>query len=224
MSEPRVAALVCEGQTDVPIFRAIIQHLWPSVDDVRSLQPELDEAGRSARRAGWTEVRSWCEQHVNELDEVLSPLIGDPIDLLLIAVDVDIAIAAGIADPPKKVGSYESRRLRDVLRAWITPSRRAHPPDAVVFSTPVMAIEAWVVAALVRDERSPERLPNPAVLLVNKKKLRCSPKDGLPWKELHRYEKFAKRIASSLARVRKLCPEANRTCADIERRRDSLDQ
>jgi hypothetical protein len=28
MSETRIAAVVCEGQTDVPILRSIIQTLW----------------------------------------------------------------------------------------------------------------------------------------------------------------------------------------------------
>ena len=35
MSSPRIAALVCEGQTDVPILRAAIQAVWPEVEEVR---------------------------------------------------------------------------------------------------------------------------------------------------------------------------------------------
>jgi hypothetical protein len=223
MSDPRVAALVCEGQTDVPILRAIIQELWPSVDDVRSLQPELDEMGRTTGRAGWSEVRTWCEQHVDDLDDVLAPFVGDPIDLLLVVVDVDIAIEAGIADPPQAVGRYESKRLRDTLQAWLTPNRRTKLPQQVVFSTPVMAIEAWVIAAYFRRERHPEQVPEPASFLVQKKKLRSSPKDGRPWKELHRYQEFAARIAAGLPRVRKSCPEADRTCLVIEQRRRSIE-
>lgn len=44
MSEPRVAGLVCEGHTDVPVLRAVIEELWPEIEDVRCLQPELDES------------------------------------------------------------------------------------------------------------------------------------------------------------------------------------
>ncbi len=42
----RIAALVCEGQTDVPILKKMVQTLWPSIQEVRSLQPELDELDR----------------------------------------------------------------------------------------------------------------------------------------------------------------------------------
>jgi hypothetical protein len=222
MSEPRVAALVCEGQTDVPVFRAMIQELWPSVEQVLSLQPELDEMGRAHGRTGWSEVRSWCEQHAADLNEVLEPLVGEAVDLLLIAIDVDIAIAAGIADPPRRAGAYESKRLRDVMEGWLGPVVKKRVPEQVVFSTPVMAIEAWVIAALFRQERAPEGLPNPAEFLVSKKKLRRSPKDDKPWKELHRYRDFAGRIARGLSRVRKVCPEAERTCHAIEQRRDAV--
>jgi hypothetical protein len=223
MSEPRIAALVCEGQTDVPILRAIIQELWPSVLYVHSLQPELDEMGRAVGRAGWTEVRAWCEQHQGDLDDVLSPLIGDSIDLLLVAVDLDIAVKAGIADPPQALGGYESKRLRDTLKGWLAPTRKAKLPRQVVLSTPVMAVEAWVVAALFRAERHPEQLTDPATFLISKKKLRASPDDGRPWKELHRYQEFATRVVGGLSRVRRTCPEANRTCSDIELRRDAVE-
>jgi hypothetical protein len=223
MSEPRIAALVCEGQTDVPILRAVVQKLWPSVDEVRSLQPELDEMGRTAGRAGWTEVRTWCKQHAEDLNEVLSPFVGDPIDLLVVAVDVDIAIEAGIADPPKALGGYESKRLRDRLRNWLASASNAKLPAQVVFSTPTMAIEAWVVAALFRREKHPEQLANPAAFLVSKNKLHNSPKDGTPWKELHRYQGFANRIAAALSHVRQVCPEAERTCSEIARRKDSVE-
>jgi len=37
MSEPKIAALVCEGQTDVPVLREIIFKLWPEIEHVRAL-------------------------------------------------------------------------------------------------------------------------------------------------------------------------------------------
>jgi hypothetical protein len=220
MSRQKVAALVCEGQTDVPILTEVLSELWPDID-VRVLQPELDETDRVARggRAGWSEVKSWCEQNREDLDDVLDPLVGDPIDLLLLAVDMDIALEAKIADPPQKVGAYESPRLRATVESWLM-AQKSKVPAQIMVSTPVLAIEAWVVAALFPRERSPERVPDPARFLVKKRKLRESPKDGSPWKELHRYRDFAAQIARRLDRVRKTCPEADRTCDEIEVRRD----
>jgi hypothetical protein len=221
MSRQKVAALVCEGQTDVPILTQVLSELWPDVD-IRVLQPELDETGRVPRggKAGWSEVRTWCQQNRRDLAEILDPPVGDPIDLLLLAVDMDIALEAKIADPPQKVGAYESPRLRATVASWLTAGNSSKVPAQVMVSTPVFAIEAWIIAALFPRERSPERVPDPARYLVKKRKLRESPRDGSPWKELHRYRDFATQVARRLDRVRRACPEADRTCGEIEVRRD----
>jgi hypothetical protein len=216
MSEPTVAALVCEGQTDVPIFREIIRELWPSIEQVFSLQPELDETERARGRAGWSEVKSWCKQHASQLDEVLDPFVGDRIDILLVAIDLDIAIEAGIADPPQSPGPYESNRLKASMRKWLLPAGKRHLPASVVLSTPTMAVEAWVVAVIFPRQLHPERLSNPAEFLVEKRKLRPSPRDQKPWKEMHLYRAFASQVAKNLKRVRTACPEAERTCRAIE--------
>ncbi len=223
MSEARIAALVCEGQTDVPILREIIFKLWPEIEDVRSLQPELDETGRQTNQGGWSEVQRWCQQNANALEEVLDPDVGDPIELLLVAIDLDIAVEAGIADPPQAVGLYETTRLRDTIQSWLQSPNRAALPPQVVLLTPVMAIEAWVIAALYPKEKAPEKLLDPAEFLVGKKKLRPSPRDGKPWKELHHYRAFASQVAGKLKQIRKACPEAERSCREIERRRDELE-
>ncbi len=219
----RIAALVCEGQTDVPILKKMVQTLWPSIQEVRSLQPELDELDRAKGPAGWTQVQTWCERNAAALDDVLAPLLGDPIDLLVVAVDVDIAIDAGIADPPQEVGGYESTRLRRTLEGWLKAPRRRRLPRAVVVSTPVMAVEAWVIAALFPKERAPEQIADPAGWLVEKNKLRLSLKDGKPWKELYRYRAFAPQVASRWGHVRKVCDEAERVSLAVEQRRKQVE-
>jgi len=56
----RTAALVCEGSSDVPVLSAIIQKIWPDIDHVLTLLPEVDEIGRQRQqgRSGWSEVRA----------------------------------------------------------------------------------------------------------------------------------------------------------------------
>ena len=203
MSEPRFAALVCEGQTDVPILRAMLEAVWPELESIRCLQPELDESDRAKGPAGWTHVKAWCEAHADDLDDVLDPDLGDPIDLLVIAIDVDIAVEAQIVDPPQRVGLYETKRLRDKISHWLTPASGQGLPAAVVFSTPVRAVEAWIIAALYPQEKTPEGIADPAKWLVTKKKLRPSKNDGKPWKELHLYRDFAPIVAKRLARRRR---------------------
>ena len=224
MSEARIAALVCEGQTDVPILRAVLQEVWPDLEEVRCLQPELDEIDRAKGPAGWSQVKTWCEMHAGSLEEVLDPDLGDRIDLLVIAIDVDIAIEAGIADPPHSVGVYETTRLRNTMTAWLKTKERTNLPGAVVFSTPVMAVEAWIIAALFPREKTAEEIPNPARWLADRGKLRESPTDGKPWKELYRYrDDFAPRVGGKLKNVRKVCTEAERTLRAVEQRRLQLE-
>ena len=224
MSEPRVAALVCEGQTDVPILRAVLEEVWPELEEVRCLQPALDETDRAKGPAGWSQVKAWCEEHAGNLDEVLDPDLGDRIDLLVIAIDVDIAIEAKIADPPQSVGLYETKRLRDVIAGWLTTSERTSLPKQVLLSTPVRAIEAWIIAALHPKEPSPESIDDPASWLVMRKKLRISPTDGKPWKELHLYRDFAPVVAKKLRHVRRVCGEAERSVRAVEHRRRAMEE
>lgn len=218
MSKPRLAAVVCEGPTDVPIFREIILELWPTVEEVLALQPELDAIGKPfpGKPLGWSQVRAWCERNASAIGDVLDPAVGERIDLLVIAVDVDIAVAAGIGAKAKEVGAYETKRLHRVLKSWLN-SEATKLDSRIVFSTPVRAVEAWVLAALFRQTKSPETILDPAKELANRGRLRRR-KDGKPLKDLHVYREFAKIVASRLKVVRKCCPEAERTCRELESR------
>lgn len=218
MSDRFVAGIVCEGPSDIPVLREIILTIWPEIDDVRVLQPEVDEIGRmrAGATAGWCGVRSWCEQHAGRLSEVTDPDVGERFDLLVVALDVDIAIDAGIANPPASVGAYATKRLCDVVKGWLRTNARSALPPELVIAIPAMAIEAWVIAALFPRDNGPERARNPAEALVRKGKLRRSPRDGKPWKAARSYEDFARRVAGRLSAVRRGCSEAERMCRKIE--------
>jgi hypothetical protein len=178
---------------------------------------------RAKGPTGWSEVKAWCEANANNLVEVLDPPVGDRIDLLLIAIDVDIALEAKITDPPNEVGLYETKRLRDTITCWLNSKNRPLPKP-IFISTPVIAVEAWIIAAMFRKETSVERIADPATWLMKKKKLRASPKTGKPWKELHLYQDFAQAVAKNLTRVRRVCAEAERISRAIETRRLELEE
>lgn len=202
-----VVALVCEGQTDVPILRALLETVLGESIDVRCLQPELDETQRSKGRAGWTEVRAWCERNGSALDELFEPDLGDPIDILVVVMDVDVAVEAGIENPPVSgVGPYESSRLRSLIAGWLTGSDRR-----VQICTPVMAIEAWIIAAMFPREKKPEKISDPAGYLARRGKLKESALDGKVWKDLRIYrDEFARVVKANPKRVQRACPEADR--------------
>jgi len=220
MSKRSVMGVVCEGQTDVPILRAVLQELWPGIE-VRVLQPELDQLGKSIpnQPSGWTAVREWCEQNP-DLNDITNPLVGDRIDLLLIALDVDIALGAGLGPRQTPARAYDTSALCRVVKGWL---QAPVPRGLVVIAIPAMAIEAWVIAAVFPREQRPESIRDPAQYLVDRRKLRSSPRDQKPWKELWKYNEFATQVARKLARVRSRCTEANRVCNTIEERRRAFE-
>lgn len=214
----KTAAVVCEGPTDFPVLEAIILDLWPDIERVLPLQPPLDELGQpTSRRGGWSEVQKWCQAHADKLTELLSGDFGDPIDLLVVALDMDIAIQAGIMNPPKQgLTPYAAKRLCNTVKGWLETETKRLPAQLVI-GLPAMAVEAWIVAALFKDYKNPEKLDNPALYLAERGKLEM--KDGRPWKQIFRYRRFADQVAGSLEKVRVRCFEAERLCSKIEQRR-----
>ncbi|HWU86952.1 MAG TPA: hypothetical protein VN253_06740 [Kofleriaceae bacterium] len=219
--------MVCEGQSDSVIFEELIQKLWPEVVDIRRLHPEVDELDRAVGSSGWTGVREWCRRHAGKLASIIDPGIGQRLDVLVVAldIDIDIAVAAGISDPPKHGSAYDATRLCQTIKDWLRPTGAPSLPEELVIAVPSMATEAWAIAALYTSERNPENIEKPAEYLVAKKQLDW---DADPERRKKRkirklpatYRRFAQQISGKLSRVRKACPEAARICRKIERRRD----
>jgi len=221
-SGTRCVGLVCEGPTDVRILRAVLRELWPDARVV-ALQPEVDEAGIPVGpKRGWTAVREWCEQNAATMDDVVDPGIGDPLDLLVVALDVDIAVAAGIEDPPATTKAYDASRLCKTVKGWLRPDGQKKLAPQIVIGVAAMAVEAWVIAALPSKPANPEAVEDPAEWLAAHKKLPRHT-DGAPWKQIPMYDGFAGQIGAKLDKVRKRCGEADRLCGKIERRRATVE-
>lgn len=227
----RVAAVVCEGCTDFPILEGIILELWPEVDRVLPLQPPLDELGRpTSIRRGWSAVKTWCESNAENLHQLLSSDFGDPIDLLVVALDVDIAIQAEIINPPRQgLTPYVAKRLCNTVKGWLTTTDRRLPAELVIV-LPAMAIEAWIIAAVIAKCERPENLAAPAMYLAEHGELELIARQPAgdstrstrqrPHKDLSRYRgRFRSTVTRSLGKVRKKCVEAERFCNKVEQRR-----
>lgn len=219
--------LVCEGPSDFGLFEAVVRKLWPAVSRVLPLQPLVDElTGHAQGATGWTGVKAWCQEYAGKLDLVIDPGIGPPLDLLVIAIDADIATEA-LAEEPRLASSstHLPTRLRAQIKAWLDITNDVALPPAVVVSAPTMAIEAWVVAAMFPSQRAPEQLHSPAKFLVAKRLLAMdSRRPGKVQKPPQTYRRFAAQLAAEFDRVRKRCPEARQTAEDIERRRAAVDR
>jgi hypothetical protein len=220
MSRSRSIALVCEGYTDILVIGCIVKSIWPEVDDVLPLQPQVDALGRTAHNLprGWSAVRAWCHQNAAMLADLVNPGIGDPLSLLVVCLDVDIAVSAGIADPPARGSAYDASRLCETIRSWLLDEGRKRLAPEVVIAIPAMAIEAWAIAALYPREKRPEQIEDPAEFLVSRGQLKRNAR-GKPAKARETYERFGRIIAGKLGRVREVCPEAERLCRKLEHRR-----
>lgn len=205
-----VVGFVCEGSTDIVVLRRVVEAVLGDIDP-RPLQPETDAFDRQVlgARAGWSEVRAWCER-LSSLDEYFDPDVGDALDLLVIAIDLDIAVRAGLTKPPENLSAYDATELCKIIKSWLPKPL----PGRVVIAIPVMATEAWVLAATFPRLRSPESESDPAGVLVTKGKIEMG-RNG-PWKRVKEYRVFAEVIASKLKRVREACGEADRFVTKLE--------
>lgn len=214
---PLVVGFVCEGSTDVVILRGVVERLLGDVDS-RTLQPLTDQFDRTVpgSAGGWSAVRSWC-QRVADFREYFNPSIGDPFDAIIIALDLDIAVLAGIQKAPANLKAYDARELCRTIRSWL-PSPL---PGRVIIAIPVASIESWILAALFpRRRTSPQLEQNAAGVLVEKGKIPMG-KTG-PWKRVVEYRGFSADVARKLKSVRSLCSEADRFAKKVESVRSIL--
>lgn len=210
-------AVVCEGPSDYYILETLLFALCPEVEEIQCLQPPLDCVGKPLdRTGGWSAVKQWCELNGPVLAELISGEYGPPLDALVIVLDVDIAIAAGIEDPPKTLDVYATRRLCGVVKVWLRAAGRRRIPHQVIIAIPAMAIEAWVIAVLFPRQKNPERLPSPTAFLVDKDRLTRN-EEGKIIKPRLTYEGFGQHLATNIHRLRKRCAEANRFAEKIEK-------
>lgn len=211
-ARPKVVGFVCEGSTDYVVLRAIAERVLGPID-ARCLQPVVDALDRQARggRGGWSEVRAWCEQQAS-LDGVFAPLVGDALDVLVIAIDLDIAVQAGLEKHPANLSAYDATALCATIKSWLP-----QPIDRrVIVAIPVMSTEAWVLASLYPKLKRPEAIAAPSEELVTRGKLQRA-SSGRPWKHVADYRPFATQLAGRLASGRARCGEADRFARKLER-------
>ncbi|TMQ05644.1 MAG: hypothetical protein E6J90_48325 [Deltaproteobacteria bacterium] len=210
-----VAGIVCEGQSDFAILSEVLCRLWPETEQVLLLQPILDSLDRAQGASGASGVNAWCMEHRGKLASVIDSGAGPRLDLLVIALDADAAIDAGIDDPPKHPSAYDATRLCSKLRTWLG----GLPPELLIV-IPAMAIEAWVVAARYPRPANPETILRPAHYLVDQGVLFLDTRPKRQHKVIkppEKYRGFGRDVASRWPRVAKRCREASRFERKLQR-------
>jgi hypothetical protein len=206
-----VVGFVVEGSTDFVVLRRVVESVFGDIED-QCLQPQTDELDRTkpGAKSGWSEVKAWCHR-LEDLDELFDPMVGEPLDLLVIAIDLDIAIRAGLEKCPENLDGYDARRLCNIVKSWLPRPLS----ERVIIAIPVMSLEAWILAALYPKRSRFEADLAPAEALVRAGKIERG-RNG-PWKRAVEYRPFAELVAKRLKRVRTACGEANRFVAKLER-------
>ena len=206
-----LAAIVCEGPTDFIVLRELLYRLCPQIEDVIALQPEGDETSFDA--GGWHLVQKWCQDNGPKLSSFLGHRYGNPIDILLIQVDGDIAPSLGVPVQQRAAADI-AREVCDQVKSWLGHPPRALPPQ-VIITIPMEATESWLIAGLEDGSiLNLERLAHPAGRLVSKGKL-IADSNGRPVKDLSRYREMARDLAKSTTRLFVRAPEADRLRSKI---------
>jgi hypothetical protein len=219
-----IAGVVTEGSRDFPIFEAVIKQLCPTVQDVKLIHPPGDEL--SARRwgdggtTGWTGVRRWCRRWGPRLTRFMN--YGEPLDLLVIAVDATIAHNEAInLERPCPPASDTTDALRDLVVQWMG----CQPPPNVIIVVPSKTPDAWVCAALMGGDNLLECEPEPLEKLVSvqdlyppfgfRLKRRPDGRAKKPTSKQYRIH-LAPRVAAHFDQVRGICGEAERFAREVQ--------
>lgn len=224
------ARLICEGPTDIEVFRAILRaRLGANIDyNLDVLQPQMSAyGGAGPLGGGWKGVRAWCQSLAAAGGlEALCALTED-VDVLVIHVDAGIAADPEIevARPcPPPMDTVEG--LRRVLASWLSIETL---PAKLALWVPAMATEAWILRAFFpTDPRaapcgatSPtlpcvECLDDPARALIHREPRFVRMKAGVVKKLRQTYRAEADAFAQRWPEVVETCEAAK--CFDLQLR------
>lgn len=230
---------VVEGSTDALVLIALINHLYPGTHRYFDLQPAVTY---SERGNGWKGVRAWCKEtwqrKGSSLAKIISADTGAPLDLLIVALDADIATEADLQDdslpdlvedvalPCPPITSTVEKLTRVVFR-WLKHTPVSLPPQ-VLFVFPAQDIENWAFAALYPEDplcqtanyecyhTGAERDQHPGYLLTLVRYGKRFKRDGNKIKKsVPAYQRLLPRIAENWPRVREICTQAERFESDL---------
>lgn len=218
-----IVGVVVEGNRDFPLFRAIIAEICPGVERVQVIHPPTDELAVGSPGAihvtGWTGIRRWCQRFGPILTEYMQDY-GDPLGLLVIAIDATVAHNPAIdLERPCPPASDTTDALRSRVAEWLGNQ----PPGDVVIVIPSKTADAWVCAAVVGGLADLECEPEPLELLRSvplnqlgfKLKRDSNGKVKKPAARQYGYH-LAPKVADRFGQVRAICGEADRFGARLQ--------
>lgn len=194
--------VVCEGRTDFILLEQVALAVFGPcvVDPLQPLRDQLDP--HQWDRAGWTQVRAWCEGR--SADGIADEMALGAIDALVVQVDGDLCGRDGL--PGERVAL-----CRVIRREWMGTEAA---PAGVVICIPAMSTDTWLAAALAEGPVSAAMEDDPApVALLAARGVR---------KNQYDYRRHAPVLGARVVALREALPELDRfveKLAALRRRR-----
>lgn len=202
--------LVCEGPSDIPIFRRIAKKLG---GDIYPVSPIPDATSNKYPPHGWTEVSNWCRRMATVSQT------GNPIDFylkwkgadgLIIQIDTDIADKINLGGAVGAKG--DKIWCTNAINQWLG-SRAGHACTYYILST--FSTETWIAATYSNHKvgyakgslKDYEQIPDPQAKLLalgykgdGGGKLKKSEKQ-------YEQSRYAPRLVDHLGKARVRCKE-----------------
>ncbi len=158
--------IVCEGSSDLAVIEEIILNVSKTLNrsfKVNRLRPRVDATGKY-ERYGYSNVKSWCDYHKNQLEKHNVDKIGAMLtlaksDYLLIQIDGDVADKIEINDC--KYNPTEKKRrdwCSDCMDVWLGMAKIKNA-GKIRYVIPTYQIETWILATY-DETTSPSVFPD----------------------------------------------------------------
>ncbi|WP_437679163.1 hypothetical protein [Sorangium sp. So ce131] len=204
-----IIGIVCEGSSDFPVLKAVVEAVLGDGHEVRPLWPETDKLSRPA---GWTGVKAWCEAQGSWLSTFME--LGN-IDLLIIHVDADIRHK--VSGRKSKGREPTTQDLCDTIKGWLGLAQGVRG-RRVLIVIPAQATEAWLVAAQGSPTRDLENEAEPIKKLIKRKLVRTT--GGRPDKSPAVYRELAEPLRSRASELRGVLRELDHFMGKLEAQRE----
>lgn len=198
--------LVCEGETDVYIFEALITHLAIPLK-LLPLAPQKDATSGTYPCHGFGGVINWCKANTERL-QMLIDFRGSKALFIQLDTDITSQINPNCTHSARKCCE---EHLNQIFNTQLAPNR-CH------YILPTQNTETWLLASLEPPETNGsgviydyESLTDTEKRLIARRypskkgrKLKKTPAD--------KYKKYAERLVENLGTARTRCAELDKLC------------
>lgn len=191
-------AIICEGSSDYPILKSIVDVVLGQPAVYSFIQPDFDALQRRepVPGPGWQGVRNFLKRSDLDVTATIH-------DIIIVQVDADLLSLKEITNSLRstEIGEPELQPLCDLVKSWA-----GRPlPEATIITLPRQSIESWLIAAHTKL-KSVEEVMNPAQILQDRGLIDATT-TSLPEKAARTYTDLSRALKSLISNTNKLARE-----------------